>query len=239
MIKVGIFGNIGSGKTTSGNLLQEKTGMKFIEEPYQNNIWLKKMFEVDLSKDCCKDQFEYGTKWSDYWKDYCSVCGNPLSLKAAKYTYSGITQIEFLYERLNLYMKYYEQQGDFIIERSIRDDAYCFAQKLFNDKEMSQEWYDTYLNQFSIISKALELANIHKPEIAIFLLPSVDVLLNNIKNRGREWESFYLTPEGNNYIKSLAFYYEQMAVNWTGTKIILTDFPYDIDCIVDFIKKGR
>ncbi len=149
-------------------------------------------------------------------------------------------QIYFLQSRLKKILEIRKLNQDFIQDRTIYEDAYIFAQNLFNMGLLSLKDYKSYLDLFEIT-----MSLITPPDLIIYLKANVTTLINQIKQRGRSYES-NIDPE---YLNKLNDCYNNWAISGKTQNILTIDidklnFPnrkedlmYLIGKIDEFLKK--
>ncbi|MGE8424379.1 MAG: deoxynucleoside kinase, partial [Sphingobacterium siyangense] len=93
-------------------------------------------------------------------------------------------QIFFLNSRFRHIVKLQETGIDMIQDRTIYEDAYIFAENLYDMGLMSARDFENYSNIFQSI-----IHYIKPPDLLIYLKASVPTLVNNIQKRGRDYES--------------------------------------------------
>jgi deoxyadenosine/deoxycytidine kinase len=130
-------------------------------------------------------------------------------------------QLFFLGDRAEQHMALAKSDRPAIIDRSIYEDAEIFARALVKLGNMSERDYETYRKLFNQVVKKLPA-----PDLLIYLKAPVSVLLERIKNRGREMEAG-ITRE---YLQLLEEFYER----WMGgfdTCPVLTIRTDDLDFV--------
>jgi deoxyadenosine/deoxycytidine kinase len=124
------------------------------------------------------------------------------------------SQIFFLSSRLRQHQEIAKQKGNVIQDRSIFEDAEIFARNLFNQGHMTQEDWNTYLALYQTISTLLT-----PPTLIVYLEASVDVLVERIKMRGREYEKG-IQPD---YLALLNSLYEAWASSFSLCPVLRFD----------------
>ena len=98
--------------------------------------------------------------------------------------WSFTLQIKFLYERSRHYKQFSNYNKSCISDRSLIEDPEIFARYLNSIGNMNHDEYKLYLDVFRDYTK-----NIPNPDLIVNLeVGDVDVLLDRIKSRGREFE---------------------------------------------------
>jgi deoxyadenosine/deoxycytidine kinase len=92
-------------------------------------------------------------------------------------------QISFLGSRIEQAIKALGAGGSVIQDRTIYEDAYIFAQNLYEMGLMNTRDFETYMKVFG-----LSTGLIQKPDLLIYLKASVPTLKNQIRRRGRSYE---------------------------------------------------
>lgn len=123
-------------------------------------------------------------------------------------------QIYFLQSRLKKILEIRKLNQDFIQDRTIYEDAYIFAQNLFNMGLLSLKDYKSYLDLFEIT-----MSLITPPDLIIYLRANVTTLINQIKKRGRSYES-NIDPE---YLNKLNDCYNNWAISGKTQNILTID----------------
>lgn len=138
-------------------------------------------------------------------------------------------QVYFLNSRFNQIIQIQNGHRTVIQDRTIYEDAHIFAPNLYELGLMSQRDFENYTNLFRTISSLFT-----PPDLLIYLRGSVETLLKQIKNRGREYE-INIRPD---YLKSLNDNYENWINNYKEGKLLIIDIEnYDlINSPNDFIK---
>jgi deoxyadenosine/deoxycytidine kinase len=112
-------------------------------------------------------------------------------------------QLFFLGDRAEQHIALARSNQPAIIDRSIYEDAEIFARALLKMGNVTERDYETYRKLFHQVVDRLPA-----PDLLIYLKAPVSVLLERIKNRGREIETG-ITRE---YLQLLEDYYER----WIG-----------------------
>lgn len=152
--------------------------------------------------------------WDVYYE---AVEGNPYL--APFYTdmpkWSFHLQVYFLNSRFEQVLKIINQQEKTIIQdRTIYEDAYIFAQNLYENGHMNETDYNTYKGLFNTIMKAIS-----PPDLMIYLKADLEKLLSQIKKRNRDFEQ-NIDP---NYLLSLNKLYEGFTNQYHHGKLIEID----------------
>jgi deoxyadenosine/deoxycytidine kinase len=124
-------------------------------------------------------------------------------------------QIYFLNSRFEQVLKIINQPEKTIIQdRTIYEDAYIFAQNLFDTGKMSETDFLTYKSLFNTIMQAIS-----PPDLMIYLKADLPKLLHQIKKRNRDYEQ-NIDPS---YLMSLNSLYENFKHQYHHGKFIEID----------------
>lgn len=143
-------------------------------------------------------------------------------------------QIFFLNSRFRHIVELQSKGIDMIQDRTIYEDAYIFAENLYDMGLMSARDFDNYSNIFKSI-----VHYIKPPDLLIYLKASVPTLVNNIQKRGRDYESAIRLD----YLSKLNDKYEKWINNYTEGKLLILDKdtldfagnPEDLGLVIDKI----
>ncbi|MFN3782785.1 MAG: deoxynucleoside kinase [Spirosomataceae bacterium] len=136
---------------------------------------------------------------------YEAVEGNPYL--APFYTdmakWSFHLQIYFLNSRFEQVLKIKENPFEAVIQdRSIYEDAYIFAQNLYESGVLNETDFSTYRGLFATIMKAVS-----PPDLMIYLKADTPKLVRQIQKRNRDFEQNIDV----NYLESLNLLYENFS----------------------------
>ncbi len=124
-------------------------------------------------------------------------------------------QIYFLNSRFEQVLNIVNQVEKTIIQdRTIYEDAYIFAQNLYNNGHLNETDFNTYKSLFNTIMNAIT-----PPDLMIYLKADIPKLVHQIKKRGREYEQS-IDPE---YLISLNALYEGFTHNYKHGKLLEID----------------
>ncbi|WP_312191203.1 deoxynucleoside kinase [Sphingobacterium sp.] len=123
-------------------------------------------------------------------------------------------QIFFLNSRFRHIVKLQETGIDMIQDRTIYEDAYIFAENLYDMGLMSARDFENYSNIFQSI-----IHYIKPPDLLIYLKASVPTLVNNIQKRGRDYESAIRLD----YLSKLNDKYDKWINNYKLGKVMILD----------------
>lgn len=108
-------------------------------------------------------------------------------------------QVYFLGHRAQQHLDMWNDPRSAIIDRSIYEDAAIFARALHHLGNLNERDYQTYRKVFDLVVRTLP-----PPSLLIYLKAPVEVLIERIRQRGREIESS-ITPQ---YLQLLESFYE-------------------------------
>lgn len=123
-------------------------------------------------------------------------------------------QIFFLNSRFRHIVKLQSQNINMIQDRTIYEDAYIFAENLYDMGLMSARDFENYSSIFQSI-----VHYIKPPDLLIYLKASVPTLVNNIQKRGRDYESAIRLD----YLSKLNEKYEKWISGYTEGKLLILD----------------
>jgi len=123
-------------------------------------------------------------------------------------------QIFFLNSRFRHIVEQQKNGINMIQDRTIYEDAYIFAENLYDMGLMSARDFENYSNIFQSI-----IHYIKPPDLLIYLKASVPTLVNNIQKRGRDYESAIRLD----YLSKLNDKYDKWINNYTDGKLLILD----------------
>jgi deoxyadenosine/deoxycytidine kinase len=124
-------------------------------------------------------------------------------------------QVFFLNSRFEQVLRIKNQEEKTIIQdRTIYEDAYIFAQNLYESGYLNETDFRTYRSLFETIMQAIT-----PPDLMIYLKADIPKLLYQIKKRGRTYESS-IDP---GYLVSLNRLYENFTGQYNHGKLIEID----------------
>lgn len=123
-------------------------------------------------------------------------------------------QIYFLNSRFRHIVQLQEKGVNIIQDRTIYEDAYIFAENLYDMGLMSERDFRNYSNIFESI-----VSYIKAPDLLIYLKASVPTLVDNIQLRGREYESGIRLD----YLSKLNEKYEKWINQYEDGKLLILD----------------
>ena len=143
-------------------------------------------------------------------------------------------QIFFLNSRFRHIVELQRQNINMIQDRTIYEDAYIFAENLYDMGLMSERDFENYSNIFQSI-----IHYIKPPDLLIYLKASVPTLVNNIQKRGRDYESAirldYLSKLNEKYDKWIDNYSEGKLLILDKDNLDFTNNPEDLGMILNKI----
>jgi deoxyadenosine/deoxycytidine kinase len=143
-------------------------------------------------------------------------------------------QIYFLNSRFNQIMDIQKSGETVIQDRTIYEDAEIFAPNLHAMGLMSTRDFQNYRSLFQLMNKLIK-----SPDLLIYLRASVPTLVNQIQQRGREYENSIRLD----YLKQLNERYEAWINHYQEGKLLIVsvdkiDFihnPEDLSSVIDKI----
>jgi len=134
-------------------------------------------------------------------------------------------QVFFLSRRFEQLQEIEEMEASVVQDRSIYEDAEIFARNLYEMGLMSARDFENYADLFSIMTDYLE-----PPSLLVYLRASVPTLVDQIQQRGRDYESTIRID----YLERLQGHYEDWIEDYDrGPKLII-----DIDEL-DFVHEEK
>ena len=188
MVLISIEGNIGSGKSTIINKLSQYY-------KHNNNVFC--LCENIHLWDIISEEDNFIEKFYSNKKKYAFLFQTTV-LKAMK------TQIAEIYDK--------NEHAIIIMERSILSSSKVFCKMMYDDKYITDDEKDEYL-------ELLNDLNDFKPDYMIYLNVSCETALKNIKNRARKGEE-NITIE---YLNKIELYHLKMFDKIQHNKIIITE----------------
>src|SRR5690606_16903334 len=123
-------------------------------------------------------------------------------------------QIYFLNSRFRHIVELQSKGINIIQDRTIYEDAYIFAENLYDMGLMSARDFENYSDIFQSIVNYIK-----PPDLLIYLRASVPTLVNNIQKRGRDYESGIRLD----YLSKLNEKYEKWINNYSEGKLLILD----------------
>ncbi|WP_423130119.1 deoxynucleoside kinase [Gaoshiqia sp. Z1-71] len=143
-------------------------------------------------------------------------------------------QIYFLNSRFSQVLDIRHSGKTVIQDRTIYEDAEIFAPNLHAMGLMSTRDFQNYTALFQLMSKLVKA-----PDLLIYLRASVPTLVNQIQQRGREYENSirldYLKQLNERYEAWISRYKEGKLLIVNVDKIDITNNPEDLSGVIDKI----
>lgn len=141
-------------------------------------------------------------------------------------------QVFFIGHRAEQHKELFQSPQSAISDRSIFEDAHIFARALNHMGALSERDYDAYRQTFDLV-----IQNLPKPDLLLYLKCPVPVLMDRIKQRGREMESGISAD----YLALLDSFYEEWLNNFDLCPMLVIpsenlDFvnkPSHLDIVID------
>lgn len=144
-------------------------------------------------------------------------------------------QIYFLNSRFRHIVELQRKGVNIIQDRTIYEDAYIFAENLYDMGLMSERDFKNYSNIFESI-----ISYIQAPDLLIYLRASVPTLVDNIQLRGRDYESGirldYLSKLNEKYDKWINGYKEGKLLILDKDKLDFANKPEDLGFVIERIE---
>lgn len=123
-------------------------------------------------------------------------------------------QIYFLNSRFNQVTEIHSSGKNVIQDRTIYEDAYIFAPNLHAMGLMTTRDFENYFSLFSLMDSFIS-----PPDVLIYLRASVPALVNQIQQRGRDYEESIRLD----YLKRLNERYEAWISTYDKGKLLIID----------------
>tara|TARA_A100001011_G_C14299591_1_gene840113 strand:- start:145 stop:762 length:618 start_codon:yes stop_codon:yes gene_type:complete len=145
---------------------------------------------------------------------YESVSDNPYlsDFYGDMHRWSFNLQVYFLHHRFASIIEIENSHKGFVQDRTIYEDVEIFSKNLHDMGYLDDRDWKTYSDLFLNMTKFLK-----SPDIIIYLRADLDVLLERINNRNRDYEAT-IDPE---YLKRLNLMYDEWIKNITWTKVLI------------------
>lgn len=142
-------------------------------------------------------------------------------------------QIYFLNSRFRHIVDLQKREVNMVQDRTIYEDAYIFAENLYDMGLMSERDFNNYSNIFHSI-----VDYIKPPDLLVYLKASVPTLVKNIQLRGREYESGIRLD----YLSKLNDKYEKWIDNYHAGRLLVLnmdnlDFAHNPDDLGYILQK--
>ena len=147
---------------------------------------------------------------------YESVSDNPYlsDFYGDMHRWSFNLQVYFLHHRFASIIDIAESHNGFVQDRTIYEDVEIFSKNLHDMGYLDDRDWKTYSDLFFNMTKFLK-----SPDIIIYLRADLDVLLERINNRNRDYEAT-IDPD---YLKRLNIMYDEWIESITWTKVLIID----------------
>ena len=132
-------------------------------------------------------------------------------------------QIHFLNSRFEQIQKVRGSKESIIQDRTIYEDAYIFAQNLYDSGHMNERDFRNYLNIFESM-----MTFVTPPDLLIYLKADIPKLVGQIQKRGREYE----TKIKIEYLENLNKNYNNWIDNYVQGKLLIIDVN-DMDYVAN------
>ena len=152
-------------------------------------------------------------KWDTHFED---VENNPYlnDFYEDMQRWSFNLQIFYLNSRFTQIQEIKNSEKTVIQDRTIYEDAYIFAPNLHKMGLMSTKDFENYFSLFTLMENFISA-----PDVLIHLRASVPTLVNQISQRGREYEESIRID----YLKRLNERYEAWISSYNKGKVIIVD----------------
>ena len=169
--------------------------------------------------------------WNPHYED---VDTNPylVSFYEDMQRWSFNLQIYFLNSRFRQIVDIRKKNMNVIQDRTIYEDAYIFAPNLHAMGLMSTRDFENYQSLFELMSSFIQ-----PPDLLIYLRATIPTLVNQIQQRGRDYESSIRID----YLSHLNERYEKWIESYDIGKLLIidvdnTDFknnPQDLGMVIE------
>lgn len=123
-------------------------------------------------------------------------------------------QVYFLNNRFGQVQEFRNNKKNVIQDRTIYEDAYIFAPNLHAMGLMTSRDFESYFSLFKLMESFIA-----PPDLLIYLRASIPVLVDQISNRGREYEESIRLD----YLKRLNERYEAWISTYDQGKLLVVD----------------
>lgn len=123
-------------------------------------------------------------------------------------------QVYFLNSRFRQVLSFRENAKNVIQDRTIYEDASIFAPNLHEMGLMTTRDFENYIELFELMD-----GFITPPDLLIYLKASVPVLVNQIQQRGRDYENSIRID----YLQKLNTRYEKWIADYNKGKLLIID----------------
>jgi len=160
---------------------------------------------------------------------------------------------ELTKETRNLLVKYYENPKKYALEKNLfflkqrentllenkKYDAYISDRFLYDDflmallnvrnEQMSDDEWNTYLSAFDQVESRFYHKTAESKDVVIFIKPSFEQTLDQIKQRGRKEEQVSSNPDLKQYYRTMYDMYIEIFSKWEATPKITINSVDDTD----------
>jgi len=195
-LRIGIVGNIGVGKSTLVEAASRKPFDEILLSTIPNRIGDEKVYAF---------QEKFNSKVLDAFYE------DPIST-------AFMAQIEFFNGRFERQRQIEDRKGIILEDRTLAEDYHIFgiAQKIMGN--MTEEEFLTYQRNYDLMTQ-----EITQPDLIVYLKADVQVLLDRIKERGRESE----TGIPKEYLEQLNQLYDQFINRHVTCPVLVIDANVD------------
>jgi len=123
-------------------------------------------------------------------------------------------QVYFLNSRFRQVVGFRDAKKNVIQDRTIYEDAFIFAPNLHEMGLMTTRDFDNYISLFQLMDSFIT-----PPDLLIYLKASVPVLVNQIQQRGRDYENSIRID----YLQKLNNRYEEWISSYDKGKLLIID----------------
>lgn len=123
-------------------------------------------------------------------------------------------QVYFLNSRFRQVVGFRDAKKNVIQDRTIYEDAFIFAPNLHEMGLMTTRDFDNYISLFELMDSFIT-----PPDLLIYLKASVPVLVNQIQQRGRDYENSIRID----YLQKLNNRYEEWIGSYDKGKLLIID----------------
>lgn len=123
-------------------------------------------------------------------------------------------QVYFLNNRFSQIQEFRQNKKSVIQDRTIYEDAYIFAPNLHAMGLMTSRDFESYFSLFKLMESLIQ-----PPDLLIYLRASIPVLVDQISQRGREYEESIRLD----YLKRLNERYEAWISTYEEGKLLIID----------------
>jgi len=137
------------------------------------------------------------------------------------------SQVWFLSRKQRLHLQIHREDGTFVMDRTIYEDAEIFATYLARSRRISKRDFETYLELYEAMRESLR-----PPDLLIHLRCSVRAIRRRIKQRGRASEQ--AIPAS--YLRKLNELYEGWIERWDDSPLLVWDSER-LDYVEDMVHR--